>query len=340
VGGGLTVGVEGQSERARSTYITGERGGEVPIERTTIGTFGEWREQLGDALAISAGLRVDWIRRGPLEGSLDPFAPRPSFPRDTRTSANPRASVVWTARRSAEGRNVTRVHLSAGTGIRPPDAFEIAFTDNPSLRPERSRSIEAGVAQTLPAAVEVDATIFRNRYDDLIVATGRSFIDASRYRTDNISNARAQGIELSSSWRGPAGVSLQAGYTWLDTAILAVDRSRLAPPPFQPGDPLIRRPRHQAAASLLVSRERWTAFLTAAARSHTLDVEPNFGAFGGLFRAAGYTVLDGGVTLRPSRHLDVFGRVGNLLDRSYEETLGFPALGRNGTIGVRVAVGR
>jgi outer membrane receptor protein involved in Fe transport len=30
----------------------------------------------------------------------------------------------------------------------------------------------------------------------------------------------------------------------------------------------------------------------------------------------------------------------NLADRTYEETLGFPAPRRNGTVGVRVALGR
>jgi outer membrane cobalamin receptor len=40
------------------------------------------------------------------------------------------------------------------------------------------------------------------------------------------------------------------------------------------------------------------------------------------------------------RAVEVFARGANLLDRTYEEILGFPALGRNGVVGVRVAVGR
>ena len=49
---------------------------------------------------------------------------------------------------SSDG-NFTKIRGAAGTGIRPPDAFEIAFTDNPSLKPERSSSVEAGVDQAL-----------------------------------------------------------------------------------------------------------------------------------------------------------------------------------------------
>ena len=38
--------------------------------------------------------------------------------------------------------------------------------------------------------------------------------------------------------------------------------------------------------------------------------------------------------------LDVFVRALNLLDRDYEEVLGYPAPGRTAYVGVRVAVGR
>jgi hypothetical protein len=38
--------------------------------------------------------------------------------------------------------------------------------------------------------------------------------------------------------------------------------------------------------------------------------------------------------------VDVFARGMNLFDRTYEETLGYPALQRSGMVGVRVAVGR
>ena len=72
-------------------------------------------------------------------------SPRPPFPDDSVMSVNPRRRRVVALR--ARGAVRTRLHASAGTGIRPPDAFEIAFTDNPSLKPERSRSVDVGVSQ-------------------------------------------------------------------------------------------------------------------------------------------------------------------------------------------------
>ena len=56
-----------------------------------------------------------------------------------------------------------------------------------------------GVTQALAGgAVQLDVTAFFNRYDDLIISVG-SLRDVSRYRTDNVSNARA----ADSSWAGP-----------------------------------------------------------------------------------------------------------------------------------------
>ena len=129
---GLTAGVEGFSERARSTYITGERFQEVPIERRTVGGFAELRQDLGARASVSAGLRADAIRRNRLEGDPNPFGPRPAFADESVTSVNPRLAGRLVAWQDRGGVARTTLRASFGTGIRPPDAFEIAFTDNPA----------------------------------------------------------------------------------------------------------------------------------------------------------------------------------------------------------------
>ena len=337
----VSAGIEGHLERARSTYITGATFQELPIERSAIGYFGELRQQVGDRLAFTAGLRLEHLRRDALEADPNPFAPRPAFPADAQVSANPRVGLVYTLQRTASGSTETRVHASAGTGIRPPDAFEIAYTDNPQLKPERSRSIEAGVSHVARRlSTDIQITAFRNDYDDLIVAVSRAFQDASQFRTDNISNARAQGVEVSAVWHGRWGLTGRAGYTWLDTEILAVDDAAAAPPPFEVGDPLVRRPAHQGSLGLTYAQGRWAGFADLGARGHALDIEPNFGAFGGLFTLPGFTVVNAGGSVRVHRAIDVFARGINLFDREYEEALGYPALGRSGMVGVRIAIGR
>jgi len=337
-----SAGIEALGEEARSTFVTGVAFEPVPITRGMLGAFGEVRLEGVNRYLLTAGLRVERIRRDRLEASPDPFAPRPAFDDDVVVSPNPRLAGSWFVRPPRDRNGWTRLHASAGTGIRPPDAFEIAFTDNPSLRPERSRSIDVGVEHALlGGALVLDATGFANRYDDLIVAVGRSFADASQYRTDNIANARAQGVELAAAYRAARGFELRAGYDWLDTEVLAVDGTNgTAPAPFSPGDPLIRRPRHRGWIDALVTRPRWSAFARVDARGEVADVDPTYGAFGGLVRGPGFGVVHVGAAVRAGAHVEVVARASNLLDRGYEEVVGFPAPGRALTVGVRVAASR
>jgi outer membrane cobalamin receptor len=338
---GASAGVEFLRERGSSSFITGATNEPLPIRRATTGLFGELRYAGRERLFVTGGLRVEHIARDAVEPNFGQFSARPAFPDQTVTSANPKiaASYLLTRPGAAEA---TRLRASAGTGIRPPDAFEIAFTDNPNLKPERNRSVDAGVEQQFRGgAYALAATAFFNRYDDLIVTVGRSLQDASRYRSDNISNARARGLEISSDGRFGRALTLRASYTFLATEILSVDGpARVAPPPFKVGDALLRRPRHLGAIDLSYAAGRITAFGQVTMVSQRLDVEPNFGAFGGLFFAPGYAVINVGGGVRVARGLQVYARVLNLANRAYEETLGFPALGRSGIVGVRVAASR
>lgn len=332
---GLSAGIELLRETGESTFITGERLEPIPVRRLAAGYFGEARYAPTARLSVAGGVRVEQIRRDALDGNPSVFSPRPAFPAETVLSANPRIAIAYLLT------STTRVRGSAGTGIRPPDAFEIAFTDNPGLKPERSRSVDAGVQQTFARdTAVVEATFFYNDYDDLIVSVGRSFRDASRYRTDNISNARTRGLELSAGVRPIAALDLRAAYTLLDSRILAVDGTREAPAPYRVGERLIRRPRHRGSFNALLTTSRASLFADLEIRGRVRDVEPTFGASGGVFDADGFAVLDLGGTVRLSRTIQLFARVENAADRAYEEAFGFPAPGRVVFGGVRFAAGR
>lgn len=330
-----TVGAEFLREEATSTFITGSTGATIPVKRSIESAFAEARYDAG-ALVVTGGARVERIARRRLDEDPNPFSPRPVLPDDTTTAVTPRVSAAWFARPANQDGEWTRLRASAGLGIRPPDAFELAFTDNPGLKPERTRSVEAGVEHALAGGLLVaEATAFANRYSDLIVTVGRSLADASRYQSDNISNARARGVELLVSGRTRGSIRVSASYTFLDTDVLAVDRLGVAPPPFKPGDALLRRPRHQLWADAIWQRGAASAFLTAGARGRTLDVDPSWGAFGGLFENPGYASVDAGGGWRVTAALEVFGRITNLFDRRYEDVLGFPAARRSAYVGVR-----
>jgi vitamin B12 transporter len=202
--------------------------------------------------------------------------------------------------------------------------------------------VDAGVQQTFAGGrVAVDGTVFFNTYDDLIVSVGRSFVNASRFRTDNVSYARSRGFEFGGSARPSSAVDLRGTYTFLATRILSVDKAPgQVPSPYTVGEALIRRPRHQGTLSATVTRGRLSAFTQAVFRGEVRDVEPSFGAFGGVFTAAGYGVVDLGASVRLARGVEVFGRVENLGDRRYESAFGFPAPGTLAFAGVRLAASR
>jgi outer membrane cobalamin receptor len=336
---GVSAGIELLRESAGSTFITGVTSDPIPVKRLVSGYFGEVRYAPSARLSLAGGLRLEQVRRAAIEGSPSEFSPRPAFAEESIMSANPRVAVAYLLQ--GGGGVSTRLRASAGTGIRPPDAFEIAFTDNPALKPERSRSVDGGVQQTFGnGRAAMDATAFFNEYDDLIVTVGRSFRDASRYRSDNISNARSRGVELSGGLRPLASLDLRASYTWLDTEILAVDNSTEAPAPYRVGEQLIRRPRHRGSLRALFTGSRVTAFVDLEIRGHVRDIEPTFGASGGVFTADGYSVLDLGGAFRVSRLLELFARVENVGDHAYEEAFGFPTPGRLFMAGVRFAARR
>jgi outer membrane cobalamin receptor len=338
---GVSAGVELLFERADNTFITDAAGSAVPITRGDTGLFVEARPALGDRTFLTAGLRAERIARRALVG--DAFG-RPPFDEDVVWSVNPKIGFAWFARpESTTGPSAlgaTKIRAHAGTGIKPPTAFDIAFTNNPDLKPERSRSVDIGVDQAfVHSTVVADATYFDNSYDDLIVSVGTQLSGASRFRTDNIANASSHGLETGVSWHSRVGVSVRGAWTFLHTETLAVDNlPSLAPTPYKVGDPLIRRPAQQGSLEIAWASGRGSLFLTLNGRGQMNDIEPNFGAT--VFINPGYTVVNFGGSLKIVHGLEITGRVLNAGDKQYEEALGFPALGRSAMIGVRVTAGR
>ena len=340
---GFSAGLEVIKERADNTFVTGETFEPIPVDRTVTGIFLESRWDLSPRAALTAGVRGERIARAELEGNPSPFGPRPAFDVDVVWSANPKVSGVWYLRgdRSSDASaGWTKLRGGAGTGIKPPTVFEIGFTDNPSLKPERSRSADFGIEHAFPGGlVAVDATFFANRYDDMIVAVSPAWSGASVYRTDNIANASAKGLETGVRWMTPFGLSVRGAYTWMDTQILAVDDVPSGvPAPYSVGDSLIRRPRHQGSIDARYTRGRAVIFATMNGRGEMADFEPNFAS--SVLTNPGYVVFNLGGSFRVTRELEACARVTNVADRAYEDALGFPAQARSATIGLRVAVGR
>ncbi len=327
-----SFGVTAGREEVNNTFITDASFATFPIKRNEIAVYAEDRYEVGGRLFLSAGLRGEFFRTAAVPS--DGFS-RPSFPQSNISRVNPKLSAAYAVPSG------TRLHASFGMGVRPPSGFELAFTNNPALRPERTRSIDAGVEQRLGKMLTVDATYFYNRYYDLIVTLGGSLTSLSHYKSDNLANSRAQGAEFSARLRPARWVFVTGSYTLLETRILSLDgSSNQAPLPFSVGQQLTRRPENSGSLVATFTHGRLAADLTAYFRGKTLFEEPSFGASNGLFWDPGFANVGVNVNYSLGRGVTAYGHLRNALNKNYEEIFGFPSPKLNFVAGLKWTIAK
>ncbi len=312
------LGVTAGREEVKNSFITGATFEDFPLRRDDIAVYLENRFTIGGRLFLNAGVRGEFLRTPAIPP--DGFS-RPFFPQSNISRANPKFAAAWLA---ATG---TRLHSSFGTGLRPPSGFELAFTNNPELQPERTRSFDAGVEQKLfHNLLLLDGTYFYNRYYNLIVTLRGSLASLGRYQSANLANSRAHGAEFSASLRPARWIFVTGSYTLLETRILSLDGSlNQAPLPFAVGQPLTRRPENSGSVVATFTRARLAADLTGYFRGKTLFEEPGLGASNGLFWNSGYANMGVNLNYALGGGLTVYGSLRNALNRHYEEVFGFPS---------------
>jgi outer membrane receptor protein involved in Fe transport len=338
----LVAGVEYGRERVQNTYIADANNSPFTLPRSSLAFFVENRWTPTPRLFVNAGARVDVFRTAALPP--DAFGTRPLLPANSVTQVDPRISVAYLVRESRPVAclGATRLHGSFGTGIREPSGFELAFTNNPRLRPERSVSFDFGIEQRFFGnRALVDATYFYNRFQDQIVVLGGSLTNLSTFTSANLGNSRAQGLELSFRLQPARALELSGTYTLDATSLLAVTGTSVALSPFQVGQPLIRRPKNSGFFNVTWRHHRLMLNANAYVRGPALDIEPNLGTYACsldlpcFFTNKGFTRADAGFSYRLPRGLEIYGRLDNLLNQKYEESLGYPASHLNFLAGMR-----
>jgi vitamin B12 transporter len=310
----LSGGIDLEHERG----VIGSRGGDLlSPTRTNAGIYVQDRVVLGDRVYATLGGRVE---------RNDSFG----------TRAVPRAAVAVRAR---GGLDATTLKASAGAGIKEPNFFETFGTSffaqgNPDLKPERSRTFDVGVEQRLlQGRLRTEATFFHHRYRDQIAFTVVDF-DTFQGTYVNLAETRAQGLELALEAAPSTRIGVRAEYTLLDGEIL------VSPSDFDPvyaaGESLLRRPRHQASFSLRYGAARASVGATMVLVGRRTDSD--FVGIG-LRENEGYARLDARARAKLVRGFEAFVVAENLLDREYQEALGYPALGRAVRAGLRFRTG-
>jgi vitamin B12 transporter len=219
----------------------------------------------------------------------------------------------------------TKLRASIGTGFKAPTLSELYqsfpaffFFANPNLKPESSTGWDAGFEQGLvPGVLRFGATYYYNRIRDLITTdvTGTTWANVGRATTD--------GIESFIAYQPVRELTLRLDYTYTEAEDDVAQQ------------PLLRRPKHRGTfIATWQATAAWQWTLNVLSVSGWVDVSRD-GLTTGL-EAPGYTTVNLATSYDLTPHLALFGRVDNLLDRHYENPLGFlqPSIGAY--VGVKV----
>ena len=297
---------------------------------------------------------------------------------DFRYAPHPRASLTFGARAEANGNFGTRVvprvgaslmllqgrgfwgetRLRAfyGQGIKEP-RFDQLYNDqfgdfgNPALKPESSKTWSTGIEQKLwDNRVILRGEYFSNRYYNLISfafcfpalppATGNScgvFIPGAPpsfgyyFNTDR---ARARGTNISAEAKLVRWLMVTGSYSYDDSLVLAAPNA--FDPTEVPGNRLARRPVNSGTLSAIAAWRRVSVTLSSYFTGRRTDSD--FLGLG-LSHTAGYARFDLASSYELGRGMSTFVRAANLFDKSYQDALGYPALGREVLVGMKYRFG-
>ena len=240
----------------------------------------------------------------------------------------PRSSAAYLLRQSGGGLGTTKLKFNFGLGIKEPSFLESfspepSFLGNPNLRPERSRGFDFGVEQRIwNDRAKVELNWFDNRFRDLIEFETVSF---SPYVGTyfNLNATKANGAELILETAPFKGLKITSEYTYLNSWI--TQSSTPTDPIYGVGKGLLRRPRHSGSLGVTWNWRRLnvtssTVYVGRRPDSDFADLEPP------LTSNASYTNWNLAWAYRINGHVSYVGTIENLLDRTYMEALGYPAL--------------
>jgi iron complex outermembrane receptor protein len=291
-------------------------------------------------LQLAAGWRTQFFslqapEYQPVAGA--PFAGR-SFaaPPSAQTGD---ASAAYTLRATG-----TKIRAHAGRGYRAPSLYErfgvfysgTSYTlyGDPSLRPDRTSSIDGGIDQKLwNSRVSLSATYFYTRLNEAIIFDTSGAVTPltdplgrnGGYR--NTRGGLARGTEFTGSAAATRSLELTAAYTYTD----ARERTPLVPGVWQSYE----IPRHQFSAFATERiTSQWIAALGYGATSNYLaSVSGRAFRFDGYSRA--FALLSYRHPIGDRRAIRLYGNAANLFNQTYFEK-GYRVPGVTITSGMQV----
>ena len=324
-GAALTGGYEYEVENGFPSALFGQHG-----RRNNQAGYVDGRLQPTKRLTLTAGVRVD---------------ANTSF----GTHVVPRVGAAYLLRHGNGNVGDTRVHAFYGQGIDEPRLDQSFGTDpcfpgNPHLLPEESRTSSAGIDQGFAGnRVDLSADYFYTELRNVI-----SFgslpppnplppSDPCQFGTGTFFNtdlAIARGVNVSGEIRLAKRLTFSGHYSYDNTLVLKAPNA--FDPSEQVGNHLLRRPVNSGTATVNYYKGRFGGNILGYFTGQRTDSD--FLGFG-FTHNPGYARIDVASSYQIQRHATMFVRVGNLLNKQYQDALGFPALGREIRVGLKLKIG-
>ena len=300
-GGALVFGYDYQDQ-------SGDLSG-INASRNNHGFFANLQQTFGRRIFLSGGARVEH-----------------SSAFGTIGSGRGGASLLLSGEHGALSSTIFRV--SAGRGVTEPSLLQnfakaTFYHGNPALQPEKTNTYEAAlVSEWFGRRVRTEIAGFRSSFTNLIAFVSDTW--------QNVQASWARGLETSAQARLAKSIFIQASYMRLYTRITSSASSPSSPTGI--GQPLLRRPGNSGAVSIAVTPKRWSLVMGGRFMGVRNDIDNSFQ----VARNPNYENFYASASYDVTRHVTPLLRLDNLLNESYQEALGYPALSRSIIGGVRI----
>lgn len=210
----------------------------------------------------------------------------------------------------------TKLKANWGTGFKAPSLFQLysGYGDE-NLAPEENESYDLGFEQSLlEGKLFLDCIYFHNNFDQMIEYN----FNTSKYQ--NIGRAKTEGTEIGLFFKPLNNLKIGANYTRTDTQNKSTGKKLIRRPKNKYNLNLKLQPTEKISASLILNYfgSRW---------NNTSNTE----------KMKGYTRVDIASSYQLNKDIQIFGRVENLFDRTYQEVLGYATPGISFYAGTKIS---
>lgn len=306
-------------------------------EYDSYGLFTEGRLSLfNKKLLLNAGIRYDYFENEilPTEG-IRSLKPR----KENLDNVTIRGGILYRVT------NDFSIKANAGTAFRAPAPDELAadyvsswgtrYIGNPDLKPERSKSFDAGIAYT-KNFFNTELAFFHSKFKDKIIKYYDSILNARTFK--NVEGAVIQGIEGNISYDLGLSHGLDfslkpfINFTY-HTRYSSKDEVEIQ----KYGKTLQYTPKCIASFGIMAGADKWDLRLIAnyTGDEKVTDYNPSSKNFGKTVDKSDFTVVNLKGSYRPMKNLELTISIENLFDRAYEYVQYYPMPGRTITGGLK-----